>query len=83
MVAQAVALRMLDAHGVLVQSTAKSSAVIKIVPPLVIGEAEADLVVDSLIETIDELRRGRGAGIRGLIDMLSRAPDVVVRETFR
>ena len=83
LVAQAVALRMLDAHGILVQSTAKSSAVIKIVPPLVIQESEADLIASSLLETIAELRRGRGAGIRGLIDMLSRAPDVVLREAFR
>ena len=83
LVAQAVALRMLDAHGILVQSTAKSSAVIKIVPPLVIDDADADLIVGALLETLRELRRGRAAGIRGLIDMLSRAPDVVVRETFR
>ena len=83
LVAQAVALRMLDAHGILVQSTAKSSAVIKIVPPLVIEDADADLIVGALLETLRELRRGRAAGIRGLIDMLSRAPDVVVRETFR
>ena len=83
LVAQAVALRMLEAHGVLVQSTAKSSAVIKIVPPLIIEDRDADLIVDSTLETLAELRRGRGAGIRGLIDMLSRAPDVVLRETFR
>ena len=83
LVAQAVALRMLETHAILVQSTAKSSSVIKIVPPLVIGESEADLIADALLETLAELGRGRGAAIRGLIDMLSRAPDVVLRETFR
>lgn len=83
LVAQAVALRMLDTHRILVQSTAKSSAIIKIVPPLVIDEREADLVVEAFVETIAELRRGRGAGIRGLIDMIVRAPDVVVREAVR
>jgi hypothetical protein len=74
---------MLETHAILVQSTAKSSSVIKIVPPLVIGESEADLIADALLETLADLRRGRGAAIRGLIDMLSRAPDVVLRETFR
>lgn len=83
LVAQAVSLRMLETHRMLVQSTAKSSAIIKIVPPLVIDEREADLIVEAFAETIAELRRGRGAGIRGLIDMIVRAPDVVAREAIR
>ena len=37
----------------------------------------------SVAETIAELRRGRGAGIRGLMDMIVRAPDVVAREAIR
>ncbi len=83
LVAQAVCLRLLAEHRVLVQSTAKSSAVVKIVPPLVLEDADADRIVEVFAATLADLRRGRGAGLRGLLDMLHRAPDVVLRESLR
>lgn len=83
LVAQAVCLRMLETHRVLLQSTAKSSAVIKIVPPLVIEDADADAMVAAFGDTLADLRRGRGAALRSLLDMLGRAPGVVVRESLR
>lgn len=83
LVAQAVCLRMLVDHRVLVQSTAKSSAVIKIVPPLVISEAEAYRIVAAFGATLADLRRGRAAALRSLLDMLQRAPEVVLRESVR
>ena len=82
-VAQAIALRMMMDHRVLVQSTSKTSAVIKVVPPLVIDQADADHLVSAFRETVADLRRARGAAIRGLIDMIARAPDVVWRESLR
>ena len=82
-VAQAIALRMMMDHRVLVQSTSKTSAVIKVVPPLVIDQADADRLVSAFRETVADLRRARGAAIRGLIDMIARAPDVVWRESLR
>ena len=83
LVGQAVSVRMLVEHRVLVQSTAKSSAVIKVVPPLVIDDDDVDRIVEAFAATIADLRRGRGAAIRGLLDMIARAPDVVLRESVR
>lgn len=83
LVAQAVSVRMLADHRILVQSTSKSSCVIKVVPPLVIGDAEADMIVDAFDATIRDLRRAGGAALRGLLDMFTRAPDVVLRESLR
>lgn len=83
LVAQAVCVRMLVEHRVLVQSTAKSSAVIKIVPPLVIDDTDADRIVEAFGATLTELRRGRGAALRGFLDMIGRAPGVVLRESVR
>lgn len=82
-VAQAVAIKMLKDHRVLVQSTAKSSAVLKVVPPLIIEDEDSDRIVNAFAETLADLRRGRGAAIRGLAEMLRLAPDVVLRESFR
>ena len=81
--AQAVAIKMLKDHRVLVQSTAKSSAVLKVVPPLIIEDEDSDQIVNAFAETLADLRRGRGAAIRGLVEMLRLAPDVVLRESFR
>jgi acetylornithine/succinyldiaminopimelate/putrescine aminotransferase len=83
LVAQAVSVRMLVEHQVLVQSTAKTSAVIKVVPPLVIEADDVDRIIDAFAATVADLRRGRGAAIRSLLDMLGRAPDVVLRESIR
>ena len=83
LVAQAVSVRMLVEHQVLVQSTAKTSAVIKVVPPLVIEAGDVDRIIDAFAATVADLRRGRGAAIRSLLDMLGRAPDVVLRESIR
>jgi hypothetical protein len=49
----------------------------------VIEADDADRIIDAFASTVADLRRGRGAAIRGLIDMLSRAPDVVLRESTR
>ena len=83
LVAQAVVAWMLQTHHVLVQSTSKTSAVVKVVPPLVMGEADVDWFVDAFENTLRELARGRAAAVRGLLQMLVRAPDVVLREAFR
>ena len=82
-VAQAVAIKMLTDHRVLVQSTAKSSAVLKVVPPLMIQDEDSDRIVTAFAETLADLRRGRGAAVRGLLEMFRLAPDVVLRESFR
>ena len=83
LVAQAVVAWMLQKHRILVQSTSKSSPVIKVVPPLVVTDDDVDWFTTGLESTLRELARGRGAAVRGLLQMLVRAPDVVVREAFR
>ena len=83
LVAQAVVGWMLKQHRVLVQSTAKASPVIKVVPPLVLSDDDVDWFVDAFAETLVELSRGRAAAVRGLLRMLVQAPDVVLREAFR
>ncbi|MEE2971726.1 MAG: hypothetical protein VX672_01250 [Planctomycetota bacterium] len=40
-------------------------------------------LVDPFRDTIADLRRGRGAAIRGLVDMIARALGVVLRESIR
>lgn len=83
LVAQAVVGWMLKQHRVLVQSTAKTSPVIKVVPPLVLSDDDVDWFVDAFAQTLVELSRGRAAAVRGLLRMLVQAPDVVLREAFR
>lgn len=83
LVAKAVVGWMLKEHRVLVQSTAKASAVVKVVPPLVLSDDDVDWFAEAFAETLRELSRGRTAAIRGLLQMLVRAPDVVLGEAFR
>ena len=81
LVAQALVMRLLQRHRLLTQSTSKGSGVIKLVPPLVISEADVEWIVEAFRESLEELARGRGAAVRGLLGMLQRAPGVVIRES--
>ena len=64
-----------------VQSTSKSSCVIS-GAPLVIGDAEADMIVDAFDATIRDLRRG-GARRCEASRHAHPGPDVVLRESLR
>ena len=76
-------VRLLAKHRLLAQSTSKGSGVIKIVPPLVISNEDVNWIIEAFRESLVEIGRGRGAAVRGLLGMLQRAPEVVVRESFR
>ena len=83
LVAQALVVRLLQRHRLLAQSTSKGSGVIKLVPPLVIADEDVDWIVEAFRESLQELARGRGAAVRGLLGMLQRAPGVVLRESMQ
>ena len=80
---QALTMRLLTKHRLLTQSTSKGSGVIKVVPPLVISNEDVHWIIEAFRESLVAVGRGRGAAVRGLLGMLQRAPEVVVRESFR
>lgn len=72
LVAQAVVRHLLSEHRILALSTSASSATIKLTPPLVIGEAEIDMLTAALESTLETLSSKRlGADIHGLAGMTS------------
>ena len=47
-------------HRILTQVSGDHLEVIKLIPPLIIGEAEVDRFVDAFIDVMDEAHRGTG-----------------------
>ena len=83
LVAQAMVMRLMSAHRLLTQSTSRGSAVVKLVPPLVIGESDLDWIVNAFEESLRSLAAGRVADFRGLVTMARNARGVLAREVIR
>lgn len=83
LIAQAFIMRLLQEHRVLAQATSRRSAVIKLVPPLVIGDSDVIWIVDAFRETLQALGSGRMADLKGLVSMVKNAGDVVAREAIK
>jgi ornithine--oxo-acid transaminase len=58
--AQTVVHALFHRHGILTQVSGDHIEVIKLIPPLIIGEREVDLFVDAFIGVMDEAHRGSG-----------------------
>ena len=58
--AQTVVHALFHRHRILTQVSGDHVEVIKLIPPLVIGEAEVDRFVSAFIEVMDEAHRGNG-----------------------
>ncbi len=58
--AQTVVHALYHRHGILTQVSGDHLEVIKLIPPLIIGEAEVDAFVDAFVEVMDDAHRGSG-----------------------
>jgi ornithine--oxo-acid transaminase len=58
--AQTVVVALFQRHHILTQVAADNVEVIKLLPPLTIGEAEVDLFRDAFVEVMDDASRGSG-----------------------
>jgi ornithine--oxo-acid transaminase len=58
--AQMVVVSLYQRHGILTQVSGDHTEVIKLLPPLTIGEAEVKLFVDAFADVMDEAHRGTG-----------------------
>jgi ornithine--oxo-acid transaminase len=58
--AQTVVVALFQRHRVLTQVAADFTEVIKLLPPLMIGEAEVDLFRDAFVDVMDDASRGSG-----------------------
>jgi ornithine--oxo-acid transaminase len=58
--AQTVVHALFHKHRILTQVSGDHVEVIKLIPPLIIGEAEVDRFVDAFIDVMDEAHRGNG-----------------------
>jgi 4-aminobutyrate aminotransferase-like enzyme len=58
--AQTVVHALFHRHRILTQVSGDHLEVIKLIPPLTIGEAEVDRFVDAFVDVMDEAHRGSG-----------------------
>ena len=58
--AQTVVVALFQRHHILTQVAADFTEVIKLLPPLMIGEAEVDLFRDAFVDVMDDASRGSG-----------------------
>jgi ornithine--oxo-acid transaminase len=58
--AQTVVHALFHQHHILTQVSGDHLEVIKLIPPLIIGEREVDLFVDAFVDVMDEAHRGSG-----------------------
>jgi ornithine--oxo-acid transaminase len=58
--AQTVVVALFQRHRILTQVAADFTEVIKLLPPLMIGDAEVDLFRDAFVEVMDDASRGSG-----------------------
>ncbi|HZV26490.1 MAG TPA: aspartate aminotransferase family protein [Acidothermaceae bacterium] len=58
--AQTIVHALFHQHRILTQVSGDRLEVIKLIPPLIIGEREVDLFVDAFIDVMDEAHRGSG-----------------------
>jgi len=58
--AQTVVVALFQRHHILTQVAADNVEVIKLLPPLIIGDAEVDLFRDAFVEVMDDASRGSG-----------------------
>jgi ornithine--oxo-acid transaminase len=58
--AQTVVNALFHRHRILTQVSGDHLEVIKLIPPLIIGEAEVDRFVDAFVDVMDEAHRGSG-----------------------
>jgi ornithine--oxo-acid transaminase len=58
--AQTVVHALFHRHHILTQVSGDHVEVIKLIPPLIIGEAEVDAFVDAFVDVMDEAHRGTG-----------------------
>lgn len=58
--AQTIVHALFHQHRILTQVSGDHLEVIKLIPPLIIGEREVDLFVDAFIDVMDEAHRGSG-----------------------
>ncbi|MGI8881078.1 MAG: aspartate aminotransferase family protein [Jatrophihabitans sp.] len=58
--AQTVVHALYHRHGILTQVSGDHLEVIKLIPPLIIGEAEVDAFMDAFVDVMDEAHRGSG-----------------------
>ncbi|MCH2161291.1 MAG: hypothetical protein MK085_05405, partial [Phycisphaerales bacterium] len=76
-------MRLMSEHRLLSQSTSRGSAVVKLVPPLVIDDTDLDWIVNAFEESLRGLASGRLADLRGLFSMARNARGVLAREVIR
>jgi len=82
LVSQACIMHLLDQHRLLAQSTSRHSAVIKLVPPLMIGEDDIAWIISAFRETISALSTGRIAEFKGVAKMVRNSKHVFAREAL-
>jgi len=58
--AQTIVHALFHQHRILTQVSGDHLEVIKLIPPLIIGEREVDLFVDAFVDVMDEAHRGSG-----------------------
>jgi ornithine--oxo-acid transaminase len=58
--AQTVVHGLFHKHRILTQVSGDHTEVIKLIPPLIIGEAEVDRFVDAFVDVMDEAHSGGG-----------------------
>ena len=58
--AQTVVHALFHKHRILTQVSGDHLEVIKLIPPLTIGEAEVDRFMDAFVDVMDEAHRGQG-----------------------
>ena len=49
-----------DRHGILTQVAGDHGEIIKLLPPLIIGDAEVERFVDGFTDVLDDAHRARG-----------------------